>query len=387
MRPKKLIYVLNRYSDSDASHFAHVLHLLEVLAEEGCDIVLVIEKPEGLPRLNHQMVSVVGLQARFPLLRLIELSVRLTRLIFRGYRTTFVRISAPSSIVASVAHRIFAGQSYLWQSGTTHEYDASQPPSLAKVRWWMTSYLPNWLARKLVHRFVTGPESMVDYYANIVGVRRDKIRVLYNDIELARFAADVCGTNRAQFLLDHKLPPETVILLLVHRLSPVRRTLTYLEPLLAALLSTPVARPWALVVVGGGPELNRAKALAARLGAEGQCIFLGEVPNRSIADAYAVADIFIHPSYAEGFPRVLLEAMAAGLPIVTTDAGGTRQLLGPAQQSYVLDRLSPAKFAERVLDLISVPEQWAVLAVENKKEVARFSTRQVASMYIRTLFE
>lgn len=384
---KKLIYILNSYSETDASHFTHILHLLEVMAEQGCTILLIVEKAEGLPVFKHPNVRVRGLINRPPFLRHFELFQLIRTLIADGYHASFVRIAASSSIVASMAHRIFGGRSYLWQSGTTFEHDWEQPFSLRKCRWWMTSFLPNWLARRLTTYFVTGPEAMVDYYADVVGVPREKIKLLYNDIEIERFRIVGPEDERHSFLTERNLPKETAVLLLVHRLSPVRRTLIYLKPLLIRLKENSRSRDWVLVVAGSGSELPAAKSLVAELGLTDKVVFLGNVPNKEIPRLYAIGDIFVHPTYTEGFPRVLIEAMAAGLPIVTTDAGGTAQLLGVKQQKFLVDKSRPDDFVTAAVDLIRSQEYWSELGTENRAVVERFSTPAVAAMYINTIFD
>ena len=102
---------------------------------------------------------------------------------------------------------------------------------------------------------------------------------------------------------------------------------------------------------------------------------------------YSIADIFIHPTFAEGFSRVLIEAMAAALPVVTTDAGGTQELFGVEQQAYIVDRRNPGQFTERLLELMGSPDRWNALSAENRAAVSRFATPVVATMYLRTLFE
>ena len=383
---KKLIYILNSYSETDASHFTHILHLLEIMAQQGCTVVLIIEKAEGLPAFKNPNVRVVGLKARKPVVRHIELFRLMSGLIGDGYEASFVRISAVTSIVASVAHRIRGGRSYLWQSGTTHEHDWAQPPSMKKFRWWISSFIPNWLARRLTQYFVTGPEAMVDYYANVVGVPRSKIKLLYNDIQIERFQDVAVQDERKSFLTNRNIPEEITVLLLVHRLSPVRRTLMYLKPLLVRLKENNHETDWVLIIAGSGSELPEAKAIVAELGLGEKVIFLGNVPNKEIPRLYAVGDVFVHPTYTEGFPRVLIEAMAAGLPIVTTDAGGTAQLLGKKQRRFLVDKSQPEAFVEAAVDLIKSRECWKDLSRENKAVVERFSTPAVASMYMDTIF-
>ena len=382
---KKLIYILNHYSNTDATHFTHILYLLKVMAEKGVQIVLVIEKLEGKLDLNHHNIHIIGLKNRVPIVRHIELFGILIKLIRKGFKVSFIRIAASAAIVAALAHKIYGGKSYLWQSGTTYEYDWSKPLSLVKIKWMFKSYFPNWLARHLVTWFVTGPEAMVDYYANIVGIPKRKIRLLYNDIQLDRFDSKNYPLAKKSLLEKYTIPPETKILLLVHRLSPVRKTLLYLEPMLEGFSNT-LNSKWILFVAGGGSELPAAQELVKKLNLTDHIIFLGNIPNQQITELYASADIFVHPTYTEGFPRVLIEAMAAGLPIVSTDAGGTKELMGNLQAQYIVSKDQPGEFTTKALELFNHPEQWQALSQENKTVVKRFSTPTVADMYIKELF-
>ena len=141
-----------------------------------------------------------------------------------------------------------------------------------------------------------------------------------------------------------------------------------------------------MVVAGGGPELDSLVAAISRAGAHEQCRVLGDVPGHDLPALYGAADLFIHPSYAEGFPRVILEALAAGLPLVTSDAGGTSELLGPLQQQFVISRDDADGFATAVIRLLENPELRRELAAENEQTVRRFDTPVVAAMYQRALF-
>lgn len=384
---RKLIYILNHYSADSTSHFTHILHLLEVMASKGCDIVLLIEKADGVPSFSQSSIRVERLSIKFPVLRHLEMFVRLVRLVSSGYKATFVRIAAPAAIVASAAHGLCGGKSYLWQSGTTYEHDVSQPRSLKKFYWWLTSYIPNVVARACVDGFVTGPESMVDYYADVVGVPRRKIIMLYNDIDTSRFSGDLSVSERARILGSLNISEGSLVLLLVHRLSPVRRTLSYIEPMLKLLKQEMTDRPWVLVVAGGGGELGKAKELVELLGVNENVLFLGDVPNRRIHELYSIGDIFVNPTYTEGFPRVLIEAMASGLPIVTTNAGGASEILGDTQRKYLVRKENPEDFARATLDLVRNESCWNGLSEENFRVVRRFSTEVVSDMYIRAIFQ
>jgi glycosyltransferase involved in cell wall biosynthesis len=142
----------------------------------------------------------------------------------------------------------------------------------------------------------------------------------------------------------------------------------------------------AVVIAGDGEELASLKAEAEALGVSKRCIFLGGVPNREIQSLYAISDIFIHPTFNEGFPRVVIEAMASALPIVSTDAGGTCELVGPNQSDLIVDKNSPLDFSKCLARLIEDPELQRKLAKENINHVQRFSTENIAAMYEEVIF-
>lgn len=384
----RLVYVLNTYSATDSSHFAHVRGLLNELAAQGLDLRLIVEKgevPDGL----HSRVDGESLPARHsPLMRMLDLVRAVRRAQAEGYRTVFVRISAWSALACIVASLGSRGRVFYWQSGTTIEFDRSQPWSLRKLRWLAASRIPTLLVWRWCHRFVTGPEAMLDYYASQRGIRRDRLRLLYNDVDLGRFRVsdDDRTTARRQVREELGLTDDARLLLFVHRLSPVRRTLDYLPRCLEiARDHGALANTW-LLVVGGGSDVPALLAQAQEAGLADQVLVLGEKPNHGLERYYAAADVFLQPTHAEGFPRVLLEAMAAGLPIVTTDAGGSGQILGPQQQAFVTDRDRADDFGHALATILT-SDSWADLADENLKHVERFSTPVVAEMYREVLFD
>lgn len=82
-----------------------------------------------------------------------------------------------------------------------------------------------------------------------------------------------------------------------------------------------------LTIVGEGEKEAELRALAASLGVDDQVTFVGHVPHAKIHEYYEAADVFVLPSNNEGMSNTVLEAMAAGVPIVVTDTGGTKELV------------------------------------------------------------
>src|SRR5439155_9215889 len=90
------------------------------------------------------------------------------------------------------------------------------------------------------------------------------------------------------------------------------------------------------LIVGDGPERRTLERLALARGPEGRVIFAGAVGNTSLAAYYAASDLFLFHTFHEGLGIVLLEAIASGVPVVTTAAGGTVDIVRDGENGAVV---------------------------------------------------
>jgi glycosyltransferase involved in cell wall biosynthesis len=79
--------------------------------------------------------------------------------------------------------------------------------------------------------------------------------------------------------------------------------------------------------------------------------------------------------------------MAAGLPIVSTDAGGTKELVGVAQSQFISSRDEPEKYSLNLIRLIENKSLQREISLENLESVKKFSTEKIVEMYKKVLFE
>jgi glycosyltransferase involved in cell wall biosynthesis len=141
------------------------------------------------------------------------------------------------------------------------------------------------------------------------GVPAEKIVVIYNAVE------PVDGVEPLPVPL--KTPIKAVT---VGRLIPLKRV----DGLLEALKELP---DLGLVVVGDGPERPRLERRARELGVSDRVYFAGQRSKKEALGLMAACDLFVLNSVHEGLPHVVLEAMALGLPVVATAAGGTPEVV------------------------------------------------------------
>ena len=367
---KKLIYILNYVHQSDSQHFVHVMRLLKEL-ECRCqwDVKLLSEKGgEGTKIVHGKEVTYLSENGKYR--RIYALVTQLIKLRKRGYRTIFVRISQPAALTSAIMARVLKMKVVFWQSGTVHDWD-SKNKGIKNI---FNKIIVGSIV-KLVDRFATGPESMLDYYKATLDVPSNKLMLLYNDIDVMRFVPSSKVHNQ-----------EKIRLLIVHRFSPVRQTTIYM-PAIIEILNAECARgiSFELTMIGEGPEIEELKEQAKKAISGVNINFLGATPNNTIQKHYKTADLFLMPSYREGFPRVIIEAMAMGLPIVATDAGGTKDIVGANQLKYIVPRDDPEAFARRVVELVSNQEMREKISQENIIHVQRYATPLVADMYDREL--
>jgi glycosyltransferase involved in cell wall biosynthesis len=390
--PCGIQYVLNEFDPKAQTHFAHVIPLLEEIVRQGTPVRLVIEKAEEDPGCSGVEVRIAGRNGDPGLRRLLSLATIAAENFRDGYNVAFVRISL-TGVIGTAMGRLLSRQPrvrapiVLWQSGTTLTGEHLPFLRRSQAPRWAGRSLRKLLAWRLIDYLATGPEAMLAYYEQEGDVSPRRMLLLFNDVDCARYgrAVAVRRESKDRVCSEYGIDPDKIVILHNHRFSPVRRTANYFPSLLQELDSIGCLRRCHFLFVGGGPDRDSVSTAINTAGFGDICTFLGSVPNRELDQWYAASDIFLQASFAEGFPRVILEAMASELPIVTTDAGGTADLVGPQQARYVFSAADIKGMGHGLADLIANPHLREQLGSENRGWVARFDTVPVAEMYRRQL--
>ncbi|RMF79784.1 MAG: glycosyltransferase family 1 protein [Nitrospirae bacterium] len=174
---------------------------------------------------------------------------------------------------------------------------------------------------RAARRVVVNSERVAAEAERHYGVPRSRITVLYNGIDPDRFREADRAAARAAY--GERFPAAADRVRLLYVGSGFRRK--GVDLLLRALARTPHRGRYHLAVVGKEPRAGRYRRLARRLGIGPQVDFTG--PLAEVDRLYLGADCFCFPTRYEPFSNACLEAMAAGLPLVTTAANGVAELL------------------------------------------------------------
>lgn len=173
-------------------------------------------------------------------------------------------------------------------------------------------------------------EIQKDYLVKTEGLPREKIRVIHNGVNTERFQP-ASTEERANIRKELGILDRDLAIISVASLKPLKRIDALLR-VAARLSGTGV--PVRVIVAGDGSERASLEALAKELGISEKVSFLG---NRDdVHRLLKASDVFVLASRTEAFPNVVLEAMATGLPVVTTDVGSVREMVEPGRSALVV---------------------------------------------------
>ena len=162
----------------------------------------------------------------------------------------------------------------------------------------------------------------------------DKIETLHNRLDVSAVQAEIIPRDAARKTFG--LPQNSLVIGNVGRLHPDKDQATLLAGFAKALPNLP--ENTLLAIVGSGPLENALKEQATSLGITNRVRFLGQIPN--VRRLFSAFDLFVLSSDHEPFGMVLLEAMAAGVPVIATGCGGAPEVVGDATQLFPLRNAS-----------------------------------------------
>lgn len=137
-----------------------------------------------------------------------------------------------------------------------------------------------------------------------------------------------------------------------------------------------------LLIVGDGPDREKLQTLVQDLNLQDCIFFAGRVSNDKIPEYMAQADIFALPSLSESFGIVNIEAMASGLPIVTTNVGGLPEIVKNGENGFVVESKNPEAFAEKILLILNNSELEEKISERNREKAKEYSWDKVVEKLI-----
>jgi glycosyltransferase involved in cell wall biosynthesis len=142
-----------------------------------------------------------------------------------------------------------------------------------------------------------------------------------------------------------------------------------------------------LIIVGDGPQAEKVAAHIQERNLTDDVALVGRLAHERLMNTYRESDVFVLPTYREGFPTVLSEAMSSGLPIVTTRTHGIADHLSEGVNALFVPPRDPYALAEAIERLLVDDALREAMSKANRRKVKEFAPELVARDYLRALKE
>jgi glycosyltransferase involved in cell wall biosynthesis len=226
---------------------------------------------------------------------------------------------------------------------------------IASRRWWHT--LPNRKLRigntaafHLAHAVLANSPEVARSVRERDGVAANRVWTISNFVDDRAFAPLAEG-DRAAMRTAWRVPDGALVVGAVARLVPVKDHATMLRAFAEVRTNHRTAH---LVLIGDGPSRADLERLSGELGVAEAVSFVGELPQGE--NYHRAFDISALSSLSEGFPNTIIEAMAAGTPVVATAVGGSLDAISSGISGVLVPPASPGDFAHAFRMLLDSPE-------------------------------
>ncbi len=250
----------------------------------------------------------------------------------------------------------------------------------------LIAWYQRWLDRLTSH-FVARFIAVSKYRCNAMvrgrGYRRDQVHLIYNGIDIGRFAS---RNGRESVRQEWALGVDETAIGLIGRLEPSKGQETLIEAIPLVRNQFPRTR---FFLIGGDhrlgqPSLLRYQRLIQKLGLEKVCFFLGFCHD--VERMLRGLDLVVLPSWWEGHPLALLEAMAAGKPVIASSVGGVPEIVSHKKTGLLIPSQNPQALSKAICELLGRPKWARELASNAYEEVSKrfdqsFMLNQVLSLY------
>lgn len=235
------------------------------------------------------------------------------------------------------------------------------------------------LANRMADRIVALTHREKADYISYRTCPEEKIAVIHSGVELNQFQESTLA-EKTKLKKEIGLPENSIVVGTVGRLVPVKGPGFLIMASLAILPRHPHTY---FLFAGDGPLKDNLQKRASETGEEKNIVFLGW--RDDIAHILSIFDIFCLPSLNEGMGRVLVEAMAHGIPIVASDVGGIPDLVTHGKNGFLVPPKNPWELAKYIQILIEDEEKRKKMGEAGKKMAQRFShenmVKKIAELY------
>ena len=237
------------------------------------------------------------------------------------------------------------------------------------------------LTNRWVHFFVANCHSTAKWGSRTEAIQPDRMKIIYNGLEFEQFQI-LPKNKKDKTRREIGLRAESFVVCIVANLRPVKQIHIFLQS--AALVKASLKNVQFLVI-GEGEERRQLEVLASELGIADTTIFIGR--RNDVPKLLQVCNLAVLTSSSESLSNAIIEYLASGLPVVTTDVGGCREIIEDGVNGYIVPPSDFKSMAERIIDLANTDNLATISSRNREKAKAMFSHEAMVSSYDRLYTE
>ncbi len=349
----------------------YTLSLAKSLKKHGHNVLVVSSGGDLVSELNREGITHIKIDINTKS----ELSPRVFLAVFRL-----------RSIINKEGIEIIHAQSRVTQVVADRVAKLSRAPYVTTCHGF---FRPHWARRVFGcwgDRVIAISEAVREHLVNDLRVKKEKIALVHNGVDIAKFSHLYSEDEKEKFRAEAGLGSGPVMGIIA-RLSPVKGH----KYLLAAMREVVNLRPDAqLLIVGEGPSKEGLLNQTIILGLKKNVIFLGSTLDTT--KPLSVIDIFALPSLKEGLGLSIMEAQAAGIPVIASNVGGIYTIIKDNENGLLIPPKDSLSLAQAIMKLINNPKLAKKMG-ERGREIIRekFSldkmTEKIEEVYIQCVEE
>lgn len=384
-RPLRLVLVSRRFWPLTGGAEAVMSNLAAGLAAAGCDVRLLTARWEHSwpSAARHRGVEVVRLpQPKLRVWGTLRYMAALASWL-RAQRATFDLV-----YVSMLKHDAYVAVGAGRRLGFPVALRAEGAGLTGDIHWQLGDRFGTRIARRCREaQALVAPSAAILRELVAAGYPRERLHFIANGVSVP--AAPVDATRRAaararlaQAEPGGALPPDARLVVFVGRLHEGKGLLGLLDAFRRVVDRDRRAVLW---LVGEGPQREALHGRVADLGLAAHVLLTGAVDD--VEPLLAAADLFVLPSREEGMSVALLEAMAAGLPVVASEIPGNQALVEPEQDGWLAPVDDPAAWAEAILLGLDAPDEARRRALAARQRVIEEFSLELMVEEHRSLFQ
>lgn len=361
--------------------------VLPLLHDKGWDITIFLTSGIGELAEQLEMSNIKIIKPKFmntkqritnKLLRLPYMLLSLLRLTYHliRHKPKIVHFTLTEAYLLGGLSCMLVGQKNLIMSRRSLNNYQNKYPLLAKIEHWLHTKMDIIVSNsKIIH----------EQLATLEAVPLHKLRLIYNGIDMQRFINKKHEHQmiRQQFNLSNS----TLTFIVIANILPYKGHATLLRAL--GTIDAQLPQNWQLLCVGRKSDYCiELEAMAQELNIATHVYFLGQQPTAAVEQLLAIANIAISPSYEEGLSNAIIEAIAAGVPLIVTDVGGNPEIVTHNKTGLIIPSKDMTALSTAILTLVRNPQRAAELVTNGKQHVQQhFSLDACADAYHQLYME